>query len=74
MRLPRWLIFAALAVFVAPYGSAVSVADAYLDMFLTRASLAGNHSYDRKLEDFSPEKLVRWVVVNEAERDRLTKY
>ena len=53
------------------------VADAYLDqylaMFPTRATQAGNHSFDNKLEDFSPERLQRWVRLNESERDRLTK-
>jgi hypothetical protein len=44
----------------------------YLEMF-PRATLAGNHSFDSKLEDFLTEKLARWVEVNQAERDRLTK-
>ena len=37
------------------------VADAYLseylEMFPTRATQAGNHAFDSKLEDFSTEKL-----------------
>jgi hypothetical protein len=53
------------------------VADAYLseylEMFPTRATQAGNHAFDRKLEDFSTEKLARWIELNRAERDRLTK-
>lgn len=53
------------------------VADAYLDayfaMFPSRATQAGNHAFDGKLEDFSPEQLQRWVDFNQAERGRLTK-
>ena len=68
------LIIAACAA--AP-GACGGVADAYLsaylEMFPTRATQAGNHAFDSKLEDFSTEKLARWVEFNEAERDRLTK-
>src|SRR5262245_26301779 len=46
---------------------------AYLEMFPTRATQAGYHAFDGRLEDFSTEKLARWVEVNQAERDRLTK-
>jgi hypothetical protein len=46
---------------------------AYLKMFPTRATQAGWHAFDGKLEDFSTEKLAHWVEVNQAERDRLTK-
>jgi hypothetical protein len=46
---------------------------AYLEMFPTRATQAGYHAFDGKLEDFSTEKLARWVEVNQTERDRLTK-
>jgi hypothetical protein len=46
---------------------------AYLEMFPTRATQAGYHEFDGKLEDFSTEKLARWVEVNQAEHDRLTK-
>jgi hypothetical protein len=42
-------------------------------MFPTRATQAGDHAFDSKLEDFSTEKLARWIEVNQAERDRLTK-
>jgi hypothetical protein len=68
------LIFAA---FAAAEGALGGVADAYLseylEMFPTRATQAGNHAFDTKLEDFSTEKLAHWVEVNQAERDRLTK-
>src|SRR5690242_1155776 len=53
------------------------VADAYLDeylaMFPNRATQAGNHSFDNKLENFSAEHLQHWIRFNESERDRLTK-
>ena len=52
------------------------MADAYLDkylaMFPTRATQAGNHAFDNKLEDFSAEQLHRWIQFNESERARLT--
>ena len=68
------LIFAAVAATQSALGG---VADAYLnayfEMFPTGATQAGNHAFDSKLEDFSTEKLARWVEVNLAERDRLTK-
>ena len=54
-------------------GVADDYLNAYLEMFPTRATQAGNHAFDSKLEDFSTEKLARWVEVNQAERDRLTK-
>jgi hypothetical protein len=47
--------------------------DAYLGMFPTRATQAGNHAFDGRLEDFSTEQLARWVDRNRAERSRLTK-
>ena len=47
--------------------------NAYLEMFPTRATQAGYHAFDGKLEDFSTEKLARWIEVNQNERDRLTK-
>ena len=47
--------------------------NAYLEMFPTRATQAGYHAFDGKLEDFSTEKLTRWIEVNQNERDRLTK-
>src|SRR5574338_295043 len=46
--------------------------NAYLEMFPTRATQAGYHASDRKIEDFSSAKLARWVELNQAERDRLT--
>ena len=42
-------------------------------MFPTRATQAGNHSFDNKLEDLSPERIQRWIQFNESEHDRLTK-
>jgi len=42
-------------------------------MFPTRATQAGNHAFDGKLEDYSAERLQRWVDFNQAERGRLTK-
>src|SRR5215211_5459421 len=53
-------------------GVADSYLSAYLEMFPTRATQAGNHAFDGKLDDYSMEKLARWVEVNQAERDRLT--
>ena len=54
-------------------GVADASLDAYLEMFPTRATQAGNHAFDRQLEDFSAEKLERWTSFNRAERDRLAK-
>ena len=54
-------------------GVADAYLSAYLEMFPTRSTQAGNHAFDSKLEDFSTEKLAHWVEVNQAERDRLTK-
>src|SRR5215208_1914311 len=54
-------------------GVADAYLNAYLEMFPTRATQAGNHAFDSKLEDFSTEKLAHWVEVNQVERDRLTK-
>src|SRR5215218_3918372 len=54
-------------------GVADGYLSAYLEMFPSRATQAGNHAFDSKLEDFSTEKLAHWVDVNQAERDRLTK-
>ena len=53
-------------------GVADGYLDAYLAMFPTRATQAGNHSFDVKLEDFSAASLERWVQFNESERKRLT--
>ena len=77
MRWLRLLIFAAFVALLATHGALGGVADAYLsaylEMFPTRATQAGNDAFDSKLEDFSTEKLARWVEINQAERDRLTK-
>src|SRR5437660_8125232 len=77
MRCHCLSIFGAVVAFAATHNASGGVADAYLseylEMFPTRATQAGNHAFDRKLEDFSTEKLARWVEVNQAERDRLTK-
>src|SRR4051812_30665623 len=54
-------------------GVADTYLERYLAMFPTRATQAGNHSFDQRLEDFSTEKLQEWVHFNEAERTRLTK-
>jgi hypothetical protein len=68
------LILVALAAHQSVWGGvADAYLSAYLEMFPTRATQAGNHAFDSELEDFSPEQLVHWVEVNQAERDRLTK-
>jgi hypothetical protein len=68
------LILAAIAATQSARGGvADAYLNAYLEMFPTRATQAGNHAFDGKLEDFSPQKLAHWVEINEAERDRLTK-
>ena len=54
-------------------GVADAYLSAYLEMFPTRATQAGNHAFDKKLEDYSPERLKRWIEFNEKERERLTK-
>lgn len=70
-------ILGALIAFAAIHnvvgGVADSYLDAYLEMFPTRATQAGNHAFDGKLEDYSAERLQRWVDFNQAERGRLTK-
>jgi hypothetical protein len=73
----RWLsILGAVLMFAVAQRSSGGVADAYLiaylEMFPTRATQAGDHAFDRKLEDFSPERLQRWVDFNRSERNRLT--
>src|SRR4029434_7061954 len=73
-----WLsiLFASIALLHAQSawgGVADAYLNAYFEMFPTRATQAGNHALDNKLEDFSTEKLARWVEVNQAERDRLMK-
>jgi uncharacterized protein DUF885 len=71
------VMFGAVVVFAAIRSAQAGVADAYLnahrEMFPTRATQAGDHAFDSKLEDYSPESLNRRVEFNEAERDRLTK-
>jgi len=55
------LIFAAVAATQSAWGGvADAYLSAYLEMFPTRATQAGNHAFDSKLEDFSTEKLARW--------------
>ncbi len=70
-------MFGAVVVFAATPGARGGVADSYLStylgMFPTRATQAGDHAFDSKLEDFSAEQLKRWVEFNEAERGRLTR-
>ena len=70
-------IFGAVVAFAATQNALGGVADAYLgaylEMFPTRATQAGDHAFDSKLEDFSAERLGRWIDFNQAERDRLTK-
>ena len=77
MRYCWFAIFFGSIAFLHAQSAWGGVADAYLnayfEMFPTRATQAGNHAFDSKLEDFSTEKLARWVEVNQAERDRLTK-
>jgi hypothetical protein len=73
-----WLsiLFASVALLHAQSawgGVADAYLNAYLKMFPTRATQAGNHAFDSKLEDFSTENLAHWIEVNHAERDRLTK-
>jgi len=54
------LIFAAFAATQSALGGvADAYLSAYLEMFPTRATQAGNHAFDSKLEDFSSEKLTR---------------
>lgn len=68
------LLFAAFFVTQCAWGGvADAYLGAYLEMFPTRATQAGYHAFDTKLEDFSSEKLAHWVEINQAERDRLTK-
>jgi hypothetical protein len=68
MRCCRLLILGTVLVVAAARGSLGGVADAYLsaylEMFPTRATQAGDHTFDRKLEDFSAERLQRWVERN----------
>lgn len=77
MRSRYLSVVAAIAGLAAMPGAWGGVADAYLsanrEMFPSRATQAGDHAFDSKLEDFSPERLRRWIEFNEAERDRLTK-
>ena len=76
MRVCYGRIFGVVLMFAATNSSLGGVADAYLDaylgMFPTRATQAGHHAFDSKLEDFSAEQLERWVAFNRSERSRLT--
>jgi hypothetical protein len=77
MRRCCWSILGAVLMFGATPDVWGGVADAYLDayfgMFPSRATQAGNHGFDGKLEDFSPKQFQRWVDFNRAEHGRLTK-
>ncbi len=77
MRGHCWSILGAVVAWAATTHVSGGVADSYLDayfgMFPTRATEAGNHAFDSKLEDFSAEQLGRWIAFNQAERSRLTK-
>src|SRR6266550_1798641 len=77
MRHCWFAIFSGSIAFLCAQSARGGVADTYLseylEMFPTRATQAGNHAFDSKLEDFSTKKLARWVEVNQVERDRLTK-
>ncbi len=42
--------------------------DAYFAMYPTRATAAGRHDFDQKLEDLSAEKLSRWIEFNRNTR------
>ncbi len=70
-------LFGAVMVFIAAQRASAGVADTYLDsylqMFPTRATQLGDHTFDGKLEDFSAKRLERWVEFNRSERARLTK-
>jgi hypothetical protein len=77
MRYHCHLVLAALVAFAATPrllgGVADSYLDAYLEMFPTRSTQSGNHAFDGKLEDFSTERLRRWIDFNQSERAQLTK-
>ncbi len=67
------LMFVAFAAAQSAWGGVGDAyLSAYLEMFPTRATQAGNHALDSSLEDFSTEKLAHWVEFNRAERKRLT--
>jgi Bacterial protein of unknown function (DUF885) len=82
LKLGKWrkycaTILGAVVAFTATQsllgGVADSYLEAYLEMFPTRATQSGNHAFDNKLEDFSTERLQRWIDFNQSERGRLTK-
>ena len=77
MRIHGRFLVGFLLALAATHSVCGGVADAYLDtyleMFPTRATQAGNHEFDRKLEDFSTERLARWVDFNQSKLGRLTK-
>lgn len=73
----RFVLAVTLAALVTAPSLSAGIADhylhAYLEMFPTRATQAGDHTFDDKLEDFSADRLARWIEFNRAEQDRLTK-
>ena len=77
MRRYGWSVVGVIVVFAARPDVRGGVAGAYLDsyfgMFPTRATQAGNHAFDGKLEVFSREQFQSWVDYNKEHRDRLTK-
>ncbi len=77
MRRRGGVILAGMMMLAGWQSAAAGVADdylaKYLAMFPTRATQAGEHAFDGKLENFSAAQLQRWVEVNEAEGQRLTK-
>lgn len=62
MRGHRLAIFAAMVAAFVAQNAFGGVADdylaAYLRMFPTRATQAGDHAFDQKLEDFSSEQCI----------------
>src|SRR4051794_35453595 len=77
MRGQRLMILASVVVGTIAQSAFGGVADGYLGayfkMFPTRATQAGYHGFDTKLEDFSAEELDRWARLNHSERDRVGK-
>jgi uncharacterized protein (DUF885 family) len=75
----RAISFASVAFIMSilsAHGASVEkIADEYLDayfaMYPTRATAAGRHDFDEKLEDFSAEKLSRWIEFNRSTRAKL---
>ncbi len=48
--------------------------EAYLTTFPSRATAAGDHRQDRRLEDYSPGNLNTWVAENQLIKDRLERF